>query len=213
MSDSVHVCFMKPAFFDPITGWCISSFAPRSPSKSETLCVRRTPWGPCPEVTAVTSSPPLPATGSRASPGSLCFPNPRRSHALYSTFGTRSPGGTGVSSRAASPLRGIDGPLAPPAGRPSPPSIPAWGEEEETWSGAPPTPPSPILTPQPPLLSQLDSPYPTQNTPTPSTIPLPPKPLHRRWFPTGNYPKKQNQQGNKGTSKDFKCFEGVCFSP
>lgn len=73
MSDSEHVCFMKPAFFDSITGWCISSFAPRSPSKSETLCVRRTPWGPCPEVTAVTSSPPLPATGSRASPGSLCF--------------------------------------------------------------------------------------------------------------------------------------------
>lgn len=43
---------MKPAFLDPITGWCISSFAPRSPSKSETLCVRQTPWGPCPEVTA-----------------------------------------------------------------------------------------------------------------------------------------------------------------
>lgn len=182
--------------------------------------MRRTPWGPRPEVTAVTSSPPLKATGSRDSPGPLCFPNPRRSGGRVPyTSGTRSPGGTRVSSGAASPLRGIDGPLAPPAGRPSPPSILAgvagrgWGEEEEeAWWRAQPTSPSPIFNPQPPPRASIDA-------PTPPRTYAPLQPSHSRLSPStgdgsppGTTP-RNSQQGNKGASENFKCLEGVCFSP
>ena len=177
------------------SGHCASAHLARGPaSKSETLCARRTPRGPRPEVTAVTSSPPLPGTGFRAPLGSLCFP---RAHRLRGPGPLRiwdaEPGwggglGRGSVQSPASPPRGSACPLAPPAGRPSPPSIPA-GEEEETWRGAAHPALShslPQVSPPEParrdLQRQHDGPHRTQpppHHPTPPSAPPPERVLHR----------------------------------